>query len=153
MKNYLNLSKELRFKFKNKPLLIGGRAKEFYKIRKSGFDIDFVISKEDHEKLRKFMESKGLIYLKQAHEPGFKKVPLYSDLYGDHGILYHEYEIWDSICLFDYEYLSKGAIDKKDYLIISLEKLLFLTSLAIKKKKYLTDLKLIVNKIFEKQYK
>ena len=61
--------------------------------------------------------------------------------------------IWTCICLFDYEFLSPGAVEKEHYFIISLEKLLFLTALAMKKEKYHKDLELTVEKILEMQYK
>jgi hypothetical protein len=34
---------KLNFQFSSKPLLIGGKAMEYYKIRESGEDIDFLI--------------------------------------------------------------------------------------------------------------
>lgn len=123
------------FNFSSKPLLIGGKAKEYYGIRKAGADIDFVISANDYVQLA-------------------KKYPNnLKDLYGDLGVIIHGFEIWKTICQFDYAYLSEHAIDTKFYKIISLEKLLFLTALGMKKEKYKVDLQLIVNKIFEIQYK
>ena len=56
------------------------------------------------------------------------------------------------IWTFDYEFLSEKAIEKEEYLVISLEKLLFLKALAMKEKKYRKDLELVVQKIFEIQY-
>lgn len=130
----INLNK-LNYKFKDKPLLIGGKAKEYYDIRKSGADIDFVVSEADY------------LGLSTKYRENLK------DLYGDLGVTIFEFEIWKTICLFNYEFLSDEAIEKDEYKIISLEKLLFLTSLAIKKEKYLDDLKLIVNKVLELKYK
>lgn len=126
---------KLNYKFKDKPLLIGGKAKEYYDIRKSGADIDFVVSEADY------------LGLSTKYSKNLK------DLYGDLGVTIFEFEIWKTICLFNYDFLSDEAIEKDEYKIISLEKLLFLTSLAIKKEKYLDDLKLIVNKVLELKYK
>jgi hypothetical protein len=148
-----DIEKDLNFKFSKKPLLIGGRAKEFYEIRKSGLDFDFVIDKKDHKKLEKELKNKGLIYLKGKNKPGYKKVPEFVNLFDDHGLLIFDYEIWDTICKFDYKFLSEGAIKRDKYLIISLEKLSLLTSLAIKKPKYQKDLELIAKKILNNQYK
>lgn len=149
-----DIEKDLDFEFYKKPLLIGGRAKEFYNIRKSGPDIDFVICKKDHARLEKKLKSRGLIYLKGKNKTGYKETSEFVDLYGDHGLLIYNYEIWDTICKFDYDFLSKGAVEKGNILIISLEKLLFLTALAVPKKpKYLKDLKLISKKILDIQYK
>ena len=35
--------------FSSKPILIGGQAMEYYDIRKSGKDIDFVITDKDYQ--------------------------------------------------------------------------------------------------------
>ena len=64
----------------------------------------------------------------------------------------YEFEIWQSICLFDYEYLSDGALPEGDYRVISLEKLLFLKAMAMKIEKYHHDLELIVKKILDDKY-
>ncbi len=127
--------KVLDYQFKTKPLLVGGKAKEYYEVRKSGNDTDLIVTPEDYEGLA-------------------KKYPQnLADLWGDLGVKVHGFEIWKTICLYGYDFLSAGAIEKEDYKIISLEKLLFLTALGIKKRKYQDDLKLIVDKIFEIQYK
>lgn len=127
---------KLNYKFLEKPLLVGGKAKEYYGIRKSGLDIDFVITKDDYNNLSKQ-------YLNNL-----------KDLWGDSGICVFDFEIWKTICLFDYDFLSKDAIEKEEYLIISLDKLLFMTALAADKKpRYKIDLDLIVKKVFELQYK
>ena len=127
--------KALGYKFKTKPLLVGGKAKEFYGIRKSGPDTDLIVTSGDYNNLSKLYPNN------------------LADLWGDLGVKVKGFEIWKTILLFDYEFLSKGAIEKKDHKIIFLEKLLFLTSLAIKKPKYLKDTQLIVKKILEIQYK
>lgn len=123
------------YSFKTKPLLIGGKAKEYYGIRKAGADIDFVVTKEDYKNLAQLYPDKT------------------EDLFGDLGVKIHEFELWTCICLFDYDVLSVGSIEKEDYRIISLEKLLFLTALAMKEEKYHMDLELTVKKILELQYK
>ena len=91
--------------------------------------------------------------LKGRHRSGYKKRPQFVDLSGDHGILFRQFEIWDSICSYNYTFLSEGSVDKNFCRIISLEKLLFLTALASQKDKYLKDVRLIVKKIFEIKYK
>lgn len=125
----------LDYKFIHKPLLVGGRAKEFWGVRKSGPDIDFVIHSDDYENLSK------------------KYPDNLKDLYGDLGVIIHGFEIWRTICSYDYDSLSENAEIKDAYKIISLEKLLFLTALGIKKEKYERDLKLIVDRIFTLRYK
>ena len=39
----------LNYNFKKKQLLVGGKAMEFYGLRKAGEDIDFIVSKEDYD--------------------------------------------------------------------------------------------------------
>jgi hypothetical protein len=41
----------LDYTFRSKPLLIGGMAMEYYDLRKTGADIDFVVTVEDYEGL------------------------------------------------------------------------------------------------------
>lgn len=125
----------LNYKFKNKPLLIGGKAKEYYKIRKAGIDTDLIVTIKDYEGLKNSYPN-NLV-----------------DLWGDLGIKVKGFEIWKTICLYGYDFLEEKSLEMKDYKIITLEKLLFLTALGIKKSKYQTDLKLIVKKIFSLQYK
>lgn len=130
----MDLSK-LNYKFHKKPLLVGGKAKEYYGIRKSGGDIDLIITKKDYDEMSK------------QYPENLK------DLWGDLGICVYNFEMWKTICQFDYEFLSEGSINKDNYKIISLEKLLFLTALGMKKEKYHKDLELIVKKVFEIKYK
>jgi hypothetical protein len=120
---------KLNYAFVAKPLLIGGKAMEYYGLRQAGADIDFVITAEDYARL-------------SAQYPDRLR-----DLWGDLGVCVYEFEIWRSICLFDYACLSPGALDLGDYLVISLEKLLFLKALAMQIDKYRVDLELIVKKI------
>ncbi|AAM06902.1 TPA: hypothetical protein HA338_12635 [Methanosarcina acetivorans] len=74
------------------------------------------------------------------------------NLHGDIGICEFEFEIWNQICTFDYNYLKENAIEEKEYAVISLEKLLFLKALAMKMPRYLKDLELIVDKILKEAY-
>jgi hypothetical protein len=126
--------KQLNFKFVAKPLLIGGKAMEYYGLRKSGADIDFVISGQDYERLAK------------------KYPDNLKNLYGDLGVCVAEFEIWKTICLFDYHCLVQGALEQQDHLVISLEKLLFLKALAMQVPKYQQDLLLIVERVRQLQY-
>jgi hypothetical protein len=125
---------KLGFEFTSKPLLIGGKAMEYYGLRKAGADVDFVITAEDYERL-------ALKYPNDLREIG-----------GDLGVCVFEFEIWKSICLFDYQFLSVGAIEKEGHLIISLDRLLFLKALGMKEPKYHRDLELIVDKVLKVQY-
>ncbi|MBD3191093.1 MAG: hypothetical protein GF308_10635 [Candidatus Heimdallarchaeota archaeon] len=125
---------KLKFEFSSKPLLIGGRAMEYHGIRKAGEDFDLIITGEDYKQLA-------------------KKYPNHTkDLWGDLGVCVDKFELWQSILLFDYYFLSEGAIEEKDYLVISLEKLLFMKALTMREPKSLADLELIVNKIIKRKY-
>ena len=46
----IDLSK-LDFTFQTSPLLIGGKAMEYYGLRQAGNDIDFVITSADYQRL------------------------------------------------------------------------------------------------------
>lgn len=65
-----------KLSFHSKPILIGGRAMEYYGIRDSGMDIDFVITDEDYQELAK-------------RYPEMRK-----DLYGDLGVKIAQFELW-----------------------------------------------------------
>lgn len=126
---------KLDYKFKYKPLLIGGKAMEYYGLRKAGVDIDLVVHPIDHETL-------------------VNKYPSnIKDLYGDIGVCEFGFEIWNQICTFDYQYLKANAIEEENFLVISLEMLLFLKALAMEIPKYHKDLELVVKKVLDKAYK
>jgi hypothetical protein len=124
----------LNFTFFKKPLLVGGKAMEYYDLRKAGDDIDFVVTKDDLGKLV------------EMYPHNLK------DLWGDLGIAVHGFEIWKSIDYFDYDYLSQDALEESNYLVISLEKLLLQKAMAMQKPKYHKDLELVVKKITDNQY-
>ncbi len=144
----INLLK-LNYNFKSKPLIVGGVAMEYYELRKSGSDVDLIISKEDHNALiKKYKKNKSW---KKENTSKYKEEPEFVNLYGDKGILIYEFEIWDRIG-YDYSFLSKGAIEEEGFLVISLDKLLLMKALAIDKDKYLQDTKLIAKKILKEIY-
>lgn len=125
---------KLDYNFKYKPLLIGGKAMEYYGLRKAGVDIDLVVHPIDHETL-------------------VNKYPSnIKDLYGDIGVCEFGFEIWNQICTFDYQYLKANAIEEENFLVISLEMLLFLKALAMEIPKYHKDLELVVKKVLDKAY-
>lgn len=126
---------KLKFKFKHKPLLIGGKAMEYYGIRRAGKDIDFVIAADDHRRLA-------------AQYPDHIK-----DAYGDIGVIEYEFEIWNTICTFDYEHLKVDAIEEDTFLVVSIDKLLMLKAIAMKAdEKYRRDVELIAGYILDRAY-
>lgn len=132
-----NLSDLLNFKFQYKPLLIGGLAMEYYDLRKAGNDIDFILNISDYNNLKKNLAS-------------FKYSKLNNKL-GDQGIAFRQIEMWSSAFNYQYQFLTTNAIEDHHSLIISLEKLLFLKSLDINKKKCRIDSRLLVEKILSNQ--
>ncbi len=119
----------LNYKFIKKPLLVGGKAMEYYGLRKAGNDNDIIVIKDDYVQLA-------------------KKYPNnLKDIFGDKGVCIYDFEIWKTIRWHNYFDLNQNAIVKENYLIISLEKLLLLKALAMEIPKYHEDLELIVKKI------
>ena len=66
---------KLNFTFQTRPLLIGGKAMEYYGVRLSGSDIDFVITGVDYQRLS------------QAYPDHLK------DLWVDLGVCVFEFEL------------------------------------------------------------
>lgn len=128
------LEEALGYRFKSKPLLIGGAAMEHYGLRKRGADIDLVVIDEDYQALA-------------SMHPAFKR-----DIYGDLGVCMDDYEVWRTIMMFGYDHLSEEAEERGDLLVVSLEKLLLLKALGMSEEKYFEDLRLIVKKIIDNQY-
>jgi hypothetical protein len=117
--------KVLNFDFSSKPLLIGGKALEYYGVRESDNDFDFVITEEDYELL------------------SYRYPDNIKEIWGDFGVCRGSFEIWKCICLFEYEFLSEDAIEEEDFLVISFEKLMFLKVLGISSDKNQRDLHLM----------
>ncbi len=106
---------------------------EYYGLRKSGEDIDLIATEQDVASLIRMYPTRV------------------KNLSGDLGVCPLEFEIWKTICFFDYSFYKQGATEKENYLIVSIEKLLFMKTLAINEEKYINDVKLIVQDILKKQ--
>lgn len=124
----------LQCTFAHKPLLVGGKAMEYYGLRKAGADIDFVLHEHDHAVMRR-------------QYPNNIK-----DLYGDIGICEFGFEMWNQICTFDYHYLGQNAVEESSLLVISLERLLFLKALAMGIPKSRADLEMVVDLVLRRAY-
>jgi hypothetical protein len=98
--------------FTKKPIIIGGKAMEFYGMR-NGADIDLVICDADYQKIA-------------TKHPNNRK-----DIWGDLGVAMDEIEVWRSIYFFDYEFFLKDAIEVSSMLVISLDRLLFTRSVVV----------------------
>lgn len=122
------LEKQLNEKnlhFIKKPILIGGMAMQYYQLRKSGADIDLIITDEDYQTLA-------------SNNPDKRK-----DLWGDLGVVIELFEIWRSIALLDYDFYSKDAIYEGTAFVVSLDRLLFMRVIAMDVEKYKNNLKLM----------
>lgn len=124
---------KLQYAFVKKPLVVGGMAMEYYGVRPSGKDIDLVVAGID------------FIHLLQQYPTCVK------NLWEDIGVCPFEFEIWKTINYDTYEFLSEGAIDEGDVLVISLEKLLYMKTLAKSKEKYANDMELLVKEILKRK--
>lgn len=129
----LGLSR-LNYRFTKKPLLISGKAMQYYRLRESTKDIDLVASEEDVAALAKRYPDR------------------IKNLWGDLGVCPYDFEIWKTICTFDYDYLSQGAVDIGEVLVISRELLIF-SRIAMKKERYIEDAKLVMDHILDERYK
>ena len=148
---FVSLDK-LDYRFQDPPLLVSGVAMMYHGLRRSDKDIDMILTARDHAALSKELLEHGRI-LDDDHKSGYKQTPEFTDLYDDHGILIYEFELWDSIMLFDYDDLKEGAITQDNYLVISLEKLLVLSVVrASVSERYLEDAKLIGKYLSEQKY-
>lgn len=54
--------------------------------------------------------------------------------------------------MFNYDYMKLDAVEEPDFLVVSLEKLLFFKALAMEIPKYHKDLELVVDLVLKKAY-
>jgi hypothetical protein len=117
------------------PILIGGYALEYYKIRK-GNDYDFIVSKADHERL-----------IKEYGEPNdLGNVNI--DLKGKHGDVDNFLQIY----YFDYDKLYTDALQEKHFMVTSLNDMYIMKSLHYiddSSNKLQRDLKLILLRLYK----
>ncbi len=92
------------------------------------------------------------LIVEKDHHSSFKQIPELWDLYGDHGIIYQQFELWDSIVLYTYDELKENAI-KEGFLVTSLEKLLLLCNVrGVYDTRYLEDAKLVAKALTTQNY-
>lgn len=118
--------------FTSKPILIGGMAMEYYEMRRSGDDIDLIITDEDYQSLA-------------AKYPDQRK-----DLYGDLGVVIDKFEIWRGIAHLDYDFFKKDAIEEENVSIVSIDRLLWTRVCAMEVEKYRKDLDLLKEYYYKK---
>lgn len=125
----------LNVSFSQKPLIIGGKAMEYYGLREAGNDIDIVICKEDFVKLA------------LSHPHSLKNI------WGDLGVVIGTFECWKTIQCLNYQELIQDVIQENDYAVLSLEKLLLQKVQVKNDPKSEKDVALIAKKINEINYK
>jgi hypothetical protein len=116
---------QIDFMFSQKPIVIGGKAMEYYGIREAGADIDLIICDADYQQLSQLY-------------PDNRK-----DIYGDLGVVIEKFEIWRSISLLDYDFYKAGAIEFEKLKMLSLAQLFLTRIFAMENEKYMNDLKLM----------
>ena len=119
--------------FSEKPVLVGGRAMEYYGLRKSGEDVDLIVTDEDYQALAKLHPEKR------------------KDIWGDLGVILWPLEIWRSIMYFDHAFYRQGAVDCGGIYVVSLEKLLLTRAYAMHTEKYKQDLGLILDRVLREK--
>ncbi len=143
------MEKTINYKFKYPPILIGGKAMEYYKLRKTGHDIDYIIHKYDYNRLSK-------IYEPNSYMP--EQTP---------GITYRggkiDIDFFLNLYQFDYQYLKKKAVKDNKSLVISKDDLILVKSMTafdkknkrigkLTVKKSLKDIELLVNSLSQDKY-
>ena len=143
------MEKLLGYKFKYPPILVGGKAMEYYKLRTTGHDIDYIIHKYDYENLS------------QIHEPNPYMPEQTPGITFKGGKI--DIDFFLNLYQYDYEKLRKNAIRHNKYLVISKEDLILVKSMTAfdKKnkrigkstvKKSLKDISLLVNSLSKDKY-
>ena len=144
-KKILKGIKLTKYKFDKKPLVVGGLAMEYYGIRKTGHDYDYMVSKTDWKKLKKIHPKKINLFGGKTEKEIDATINLKKE----------KVDLISTLYQHNYNHLSKGSINFDNYKIISLEKLLFLKTIDAvwkKTKKSINDQKLIINHIIKNKY-
>ncbi len=103
----------LEHTFLLKPLLVAGKAMEYYGLR-PGNEYDFLIPRDEFRSLRNT----------------FPK-DVVTNAFGDAGIRIGNYTFYESLFGFSYFHLERDAIDRKDYLVAHPGILLFLSTMRL----------------------
>lgn len=145
-KKILKGLKLVNYKFKKPPLVLGGLALEYYGIRKTKHDYDYMISPMDWKILKKkYPDQVNLFGGKNEKEIDATLSNLNNT----------KVDLISTLFQYNYNFLSKNAINEDGYKVISLENLLFTKTLGAvfnnhtKSKK---DQEKIVKHIVKKKY-
>jgi hypothetical protein len=133
------------YKFIKPPLVVGGLALEYYGIRKTEHDYDYVVSREDWKKLKKLHPDKINLFGGKTEKEIDATINLKN----------LNVDLISTLFQYNYNYLSKCSVNKNKYKIISLDKLLLLKTLGAvhnKHSKSIKDLEKIVKHIVKINY-
>jgi hypothetical protein len=139
---------QLDYKFIHKPILIGGVALEYYGIRKSIHDIDFIISQDDKKILIDLGYELNLFGGKTEYDVDATFTNI-KNLDIDLAVSMNQYK-------YDFFIRNSKQIDNENVLICSLEDLLLLKVLASEYSheiKHQVDVTLIIKAIERHNYK
>ena len=116
---------KLNYEFKKAPILIGGGAMEYYGMRTTGHDFDFIISREDACQLKETYELNhfggecfGADGFSEDMDSTFTQI----------GGL--EIDLAVTMFQYGYEYFVKNAVPLEEYLVVLREDLLLMKCLA-----------------------
>lgn len=132
----------MNYQFKYPPILVGGKAMEYYGLRKCGKDIDYVVHKSDYRRMLK-IEKPNKTMIPQTpgitYTGGKKDTDYYLNLYQ-----------------FDYNRLKQNAVKKGNMLIVSREDLILVKTMALNNKKYVIknkkDIQLLAKSLVRSKY-
>ena len=133
------------YKFIHKPLVLGGFAMEYYGLRETIHDYDYMVSPEDWKSLKiKFPDKINLFGGKTE-----------KDVDATINLLDEKVDLISTLYQIDYNFLKKGAKEFENYYIISVDKQLLvktLERLTNKTPKSIQDTQLLTDFICLKQY-
>ena len=160
----LNVQKEMRklnYTFIKPPIMIGGGAMEFYGMRKTGHDYDFVISMDDFKKLKSMGKPLNTFDGKKFDEDGLS-TDVDNTFSAIDGL---EIDLAVTMFQFKYDFFDRDTAAFGPYKVVSRENLLLMKALAasnnsgwdakFKKdmiQKQREDVDLILKSIVEHQY-
>ena len=104
-KKILKGLKLAKYKFKKSPLVVGGLAMEYYGIRKTGHDFDYMVSPADWKILKKLHPDKINLFGGETE----------NDIDATINLKNVNVDLIKTLYQHNYNYLSKGSINFKSY--------------------------------------
>ena len=142
-----NYFKKIKYKFTDKPLVVGGMALQYHDVRKSGKDIDLIVSARDWNKLEKLYPDKVHKFLfGKSEDDGYDATITLKN--GNH------IDLIKSLWGYNYSDLSKNSIVYPKFKIAALEKILFIKTFPAiynKDARNMKDLDRIIKHMRKKQ--